>query len=97
MGVLQRAVATVALFAMAASGAAAFPGVFGKDSEHARGHAAAFNRNMTVPAAAAFGRMVAASVGSSSASVGAGAVSLTRAVVPAAPGARLRGIDVSHY
>lgn len=97
MGVVQRAVATVALFAMAVSGAAAFPGVFGRDREHANRHAVASNRNKTVPPAAAFGRTVAASVGSSSASVGAGALSLTRAIAPAALGAHLRGIDVSHY
>ncbi len=95
MGVLQRAVATVALFAMAVFGAAAFPGVFGNSDEHADRQAVATNK--TVSPAAAFGRLVAASVGASSASVGAGAVSLTRAVVPARPGARLRGIDVSHY
>jgi GH25 family lysozyme M1 (1,4-beta-N-acetylmuramidase) len=97
MGFVQRAVATVAVFAMAASGAAAFPGVLGKDREHARGHAVASNRKNGVPPAAAFGKMVAASVGAGSASVGSGAVSLTRAIVPAGPGTRLRGIDVSHY
>jgi GH25 family lysozyme M1 (1,4-beta-N-acetylmuramidase) len=95
MGVLQRAVATVALFAMAVSGMAAFPGVFGRDNEQADRQAVATDKRM--PVAAAFGRMVAASVGASSASVGAGALSLTRAIVPARPGARLRGIDVSHY
>lgn len=97
MGLLQRAVATISVFAMAVSGAAAFPGMFGKDSEHANRHAVASNRHKKVPPAAAFGRMVAASVGANSASVGAGAVSLTRAIAPVGPGARLRGIDVSHY
>jgi GH25 family lysozyme M1 (1,4-beta-N-acetylmuramidase) len=95
MGLLQRAVAIIALFAMVVSGAAAFPGVLGSGDDRADRHARVSNER--VPPAAAFGRMVAASVGASSASVGAGTVSLTRAIAPTAPGARLRGIDVSHY
>jgi GH25 family lysozyme M1 (1,4-beta-N-acetylmuramidase) len=94
MGLLQRAVAAVALFAMAVSGSAAFPGAFGGSADRADRRA---STSEEPPPAAAFGRMVAASVGASSASVGAGAVSLTRAIVPAAAGARLRGVDVSHY
>jgi lysozyme len=94
MGLLQRAVATVALFAIAASGSAAFSGMSGRSGVHADRRAVA---SKGMPPAAAFGRMVAASVSVGSASVGAVAPSLTRAIVPAAPGVRLRGIDVSHY